>query len=173
MMGLLAAASFAAGILFIVHYPEEVFYFPFTRLWELLAGSYLAWRERRHLQSALGTATDLPIWLREAFSALGLLMLLCCNLLMTSKLRFPGWWALLPDLATMMIISAGPGAWLNRRLLSQRGMVGIGLISYPLYLWHWPILSLLDISEIELTTRNRTIALVLAFFSGLADLSVC
>jgi hypothetical protein len=51
---------------------------------------------------------------------------------------FPGWWALLPTMGTFLVIAAGPEAWLNRRVLASRGLVWVGLISYPLYLWHWP-----------------------------------
>jgi hypothetical protein len=58
---------------------------------------------------------------------------------------FPGWWALLPALGAALVINAGSEAWLNRRLLSHPAMVWIGLISYPIYLWHWPLLSLLRI----------------------------
>ncbi|MFC7553710.1 hypothetical protein ACFQU7_17920 [Pseudoroseomonas wenyumeiae] len=54
---------------------------------------------------------------------------------------FPGWAALLPVAGAVAVIAAGPGAWANRRLLSSRPAVFIGLISYPLYLWHWPLLS--------------------------------
>lgn len=56
-----------------------------------------------------------------------------------------GWWALLPTLGTALLIAAGPSAWLNRVVLSQKTFVGIGLISYPLYLWHWPLRSLADL----------------------------
>jgi hypothetical protein len=62
-------------------------------------------------------------------------------LYVTPAADFPGWWALPPVLGTCLLIFAGPGAWLNRRVLALRGMVFIGLISYPLYLWHWPLLS--------------------------------
>jgi hypothetical protein len=53
---------------------------------------------------------------------------------------FPGWWALLPTLGSALLIGAGPDAWINRHLLSNRWAVLIGLISYQLYLWHWPLL---------------------------------
>ena len=46
-----------------------------------------------------------------------------------------------------MVISAGPDAWLNRHLLGNRILVGIGLISYPLYLWHWALLSFMRVHE--------------------------
>ena len=54
--------------------------------------------------------------------------------------RFPGWWALLPTIGTALLIAAGPSSWLNRSVLSRDTAVLVGLISYPLYLWHWPIL---------------------------------
>jgi hypothetical protein len=60
---------------------------------------------------------------------------------------FPGWWALGPTLGAWLVIAAGPHAWSNRWVLSHPVLVWLGLISYPLYLWHWPIFSLLRIVE--------------------------
>jgi hypothetical protein len=54
---------------------------------------------------------------------------------------FPGWWALLPVLGAAFVIASEPNAPLNRWLLGNRAMVFIGKISFPLYLWHWPLLS--------------------------------
>jgi hypothetical protein len=61
--------------------------------------------------------------------------------LMFRKLSFPGVWALVPTVGTAMVIFAGPSAFPNRFLLSNRALVAVGLVSYPLYLWHWPLLS--------------------------------
>src|SRR5262249_29586295 len=59
---------------------------------------------------------------------------------------------------------AGPQAWLNRCVLGSRPLVGIGLISYPLYLWHWPLLSFLQIAEGGApTTGQKAIAVLAAF----------
>ena len=58
------------------------------------------------------------------------------------------------------MISAGPKAWLNRKILSSRILVGLGLISYPLYLWHWPLLSFERIIEGEEPTIELRIAAV-------------
>jgi len=60
---------------------------------------------------------------------------------------YPGWSALAPTIGAALIIAAGPAAAVNRAWLSMRAMVFLGLISYPLYLWHWPILSFLQITE--------------------------
>jgi hypothetical protein len=56
-------------------------------------------------------------------------------------MRFPGWLALLPAAGAVSLILAGPMATVNRFILSNRVAVFVGLISYPLYLWHWPLIS--------------------------------
>ncbi len=77
---------------------------------------------------------------------------------------YPGWSALAPTIGTALLIAAGPKAWVNRRLLARRVPVFIGLISYPLYLWHWPLLSFLDITELGAPSRAlKVAAIVLAF----------
>ncbi len=119
------------------------FYSPLTRFWELLAGALLAcvvvappafvrpWQRRL---AAWG-------WLPDAAAAAGTLMIAAPFALLHSGRLFPGLWAVLPTGGAFLILAAGPRAWLNRAVLSNRAMVGIGLISYPLYLWHWPLLS--------------------------------
>jgi hypothetical protein len=57
-----------------------------------------------------------------------------------SSTGFPGWSALEPVAGSVLVMAAGPDAWLNKTVLSRKWMVFIGLISYPLYLWHWPVL---------------------------------
>ncbi|MBJ7257869.1 MAG: acyltransferase, partial [Akkermansiaceae bacterium] len=79
-------------------------------------------------------------------------------------LPFPGWFALLPVVGATLLIFAGPDAMINRSLLSSRVMVWIGLISYPLYLWHWPVFSLGRIySGHALTELQTTGAILLSF----------
>lgn len=141
----LAALSFGANVFFIRDYTAEVFYFPVTRFWELLCGALLAWRERGHTQSNLGVEMLQPRWLREILSMAGLVAIMLCCLRFNSNLSFPGWYAAIPVMATMMIIAAGPDTLLNKHVLANPFCVFIGLISYPLYLWHWPILSFLNV----------------------------
>ena len=66
---------------------------------------------------------------------------------------YPGWSALAPTVGAAAVILAGPRAVWNRGWLSSAPVVFIGLISYPLYLWHWPLLSLLQITEQGEVTR--------------------
>ncbi|WP_158554846.1 acyltransferase family protein [Methylovirgula sp. 4M-Z18] len=61
--------------------------------------------------------------------------------LMNPRMTFPGWWAALPVGAAAAIIYAGPYALVNRTILAHRVATAIGVISYPLYLWHWPLIS--------------------------------
>jgi peptidoglycan/LPS O-acetylase OafA/YrhL len=60
-------------------------------------------------------------------------------ILLDTKSAFPGWWAALPVTGAALLLSA-PAAWGCRHVLASRPLVWIGLISYPLYLWHWPLL---------------------------------
>ena len=96
-----------------------------------------------------GHEEEVPKW-REAMSWGGAL-LLAAGMVLLSKQQgaYPGWRALLPVCGTCLLIEGGRGAWVNRKILSHPGLVWIGLISYPLYLFHWPILSFLHIVKGE------------------------
>jgi len=74
-------------------------------------------------------------------SAIGIFLILLLAWVISEKSLFPGWWALMPTLSAVSIIAAGPNAWVNRNVLSNKVFVFIGKISYPLYLWHWPCLA--------------------------------
>jgi peptidoglycan/LPS O-acetylase OafA/YrhL len=150
-----AAASFAVNLGTITGNAVAAFYSPLSRFFELLAGSALAVLALQGRTAGRG---------RDAAAALGLLCIGAALLLIDRDSAFPGWWALLPVAGTCLVIGAGPQAWLNSRLLSGRALVGIGLISYPLYLWHWPLLSFGRIIEREELPAWLRIALVLASF---------
>jgi peptidoglycan/LPS O-acetylase OafA/YrhL len=129
----IALASFAINIYFINTNAVSAFYMPQARFWELMIGGILAYISLH--------CPQLNSQFKNGRSVLGFAFL-AAGLLFSSKYRaFPGWLALLPTVGTYLIISAGSDAWLNRNVLSNRVMVWFGLISYPLYLWHWPLLS--------------------------------
>ena len=110
---------------------ETAFYLPQARVWELAAGGLLAAALRRFPAAMARLSGD---W---ASASGGLLILV--GLLLTPRDRFPGLWPLLPVAGTLLLIATGPRGLLNR-LLAQPVPIQIGLISYPLYLWHWPLL---------------------------------
>jgi peptidoglycan/LPS O-acetylase OafA/YrhL len=149
----IVAGSFAANLALAHTAPVAAFFLPVSRFWELLLGALLAYLQYRlSVTRDDGTATGggAGAWLRSsvirrpipahAVAAIGLLFIAATLLVVNSSKPFPGWWALVPATGTALLI-ATPSSWLNRRLLASRLMVGIGLISYPLYLWHWVMLT--------------------------------
>jgi len=171
---LLAFISFGLNIIGIRHDLPATFYAPQTRFWELMIGAMLAyvtlygaperlWPPR--LNTLFHTASA-----RTVLSCAGLVLLLSGLLLLTQTSRFPGFYALLPTLGAACLIAAGPEAHPNRFLLSNKLLVWIGLISFPLYLWHWPLLSFARLIESDVPSRTIRIGVVIASI-GLADLT--
>jgi peptidoglycan/LPS O-acetylase OafA/YrhL len=132
-------ASLAYSVAVVRHDVVGDFYSPLTRFWELALGAGLAYLVAH--QPATSKAS------RSFVSLLGLSLILIAAFVMEKDYLFPGAWALLPTLGAAFLIYAGMDAWLNRHVLSLRWLVWIGLISYPLYLWHWPLLSFARIME--------------------------
>ena len=153
-----AVASFALNAYVVTQDTVADFYSPLTRSWELLAGGLLAYAMLFHAAALEGPLRRG----REVLSLLGLAAIVLGLVLTRSSSPFPGWWALLPVLGTTAIVAAGPLAWFNRHVLGSRPFVWIGLISFPLYLWHWPILSFLRIIGNENPSRTDRLAAVLA-----------
>ncbi len=143
--------------------PTAAFYSPATRIWELLAGVLLAYISTQLIAGNAGstgsastcnTSGTAKPWqfsncARQVASALGVLLLALAFFKIDKGRPFPGTWAMLPVLGTFLLIFAGPAAWFNRLVLSNRLLVWVGLISFPLYLWHWPILSFMRVVESE------------------------
>lgn len=174
---LIASASFYLNLKGIRKDPVATFYSPQTRFWELLCGGVLAWMTLYKGKASAAFETKLDGWLtvavyrdgREAdgttlanllaFGGCFLLLYGCYGI--TKAVSFPGKWAVLPVVGTAMIIAAGPKAWLNRAVLSHRVLVWFGLISFPFYLWHWPLLSFARIIEHGVPGRSIRIAAVI------------
>ncbi|MEP5152407.1 acyltransferase family protein [Planktotalea sp.] len=110
--------------------PAAFYLFPF-RAWELLAGVLLAIESQRRTLPQNG-----------ALSWVGLILILVSIALIPASAQFPGWHAIGPVLGTVMLIANGQHDNPVNRALSQKWPVAIGLISYSLYLWHWPVLTL-------------------------------
>lgn len=140
--GVLGLASFLVNVGGIAHFANATFYSPASRSWELLLGAGLACLHARPASLARlpRLSPNLLAWTGVALLGTGLALI-------TRAHAFPGWLALLPALGALLLIGAGPQAWFNRVVLSSRPLVWIGLISYPLYLWHWPLLSFAQIVE--------------------------
>ena len=167
-VGLLA--SFAANIAMAASDPGAAFFSPMTRIWEILIGSMLAavQRERAHVcgsgsQSSMHTARPTSHRLaRDGLSVIGASLIGVAAVEFDSSLIFPGWYALLPTCGTALLIAAGERAAINRLVLANRWIGALGLISYPLYLWHWPLLSLGAILQPDARPMTVNIVAVVA-----------
>lgn len=157
--------------------PVAAFYLPQSRFWELLAGSILAYLSlhkkvllpnlRERVERWLGRvfrrspAESNGSMIRNAQSLIGTFFIALGFVLITKDRHFPAPWALLPVLGAVLLIAAGPHAWVNRVLLSNRLVVWVGLISYPLYLWHWPLLAFTRIISGEIPPWPVRLAAIL------------
>ncbi|WOE81727.1 acyltransferase family protein [Pseudomonas protegens] len=143
----LTALSFTMNIVLIKNDAISVFYSPHTRFWELLAGALLAHISINRPEFLDRFRSGDSPAIRNLLSITGITLLAYAFFNVTKENSFPGWWAALPVIGSVMLIAAGPFALLNRYFLANRVMVKVGLISFPLYLWHWPILAYLRVIE--------------------------
>jgi len=132
MLFALLVVSFGLNIWAIERKPDAAFFLLPMRAWELLCGAMLA--------IAPAPSRVLPSRIYNLVGLLGLAAVLSAMTCFDKFTRFPGWAALLPVLGTTALIwaNASASSWVGR-LLSIRPLVWIGLISYSLYLWHWPV----------------------------------
>lgn len=158
----LFAISFTLNISMLKGDPVTIFYSPHTRFWEIIAGAILAYFTIfKNLQPRFYAANILSM-IGVALVAYGILTI-------SKENAFPGWFALIPVAAAVLLIAAGPGAIINKYVLASRPMVWVGLISFPLYLWHWPLLSFNRIVEGGTpTVEFRLVAVVAAFILAAA-----
>lgn len=132
LLALAALASFAACVALQGWQPAAMFYLSPFRAWELSLGALLAIEAVPPIASRR---------LREAVAATALAVLLGSLWWTEAGLDFPGWQAAFPVVATAALIFTGGGApTVVHRLLAARPLVLVGLISYSLYLWHWPVI---------------------------------
>ena len=146
LMGVLVLASFAYSVHATGINASAAFFSPLSRFWEIgagcLAGFVMSHAPARAVWSGFVQASPKLI---AAGNALAAAALVWSCVWVTDKMPFPGWTALPAILATVfLILSFESQSWVHK-LLALKPMVAVGLISYPLYLWHWPILSFLHI----------------------------
>lgn len=151
------------------HQQTTSFYLPWCRFWELSLGAILAYIINYHsnflkkIQTTFiynktifliskillrdNSERNQKILFANLISFIGLVSILIGISLINNDTNFPGTRALVPVLGALMIIGAGNNALINKKILSNPIIVYVGLISYPLYLWHWPFLSFAFICE--------------------------
>ena len=154
----IAGVSFLFNLAMWPSHPNVAFFSPMTRMWELLAGAALT------QLSGLSTHRIR----REFMSVAGMALICWAMIRLKGTTPTPGPWTLLPVLGTALVIAAGSEAWLNRRVLSFRPLVGVGLISYPLYLWHWVLLVFFQL----IMGTNRPLTSSTSVFANVALLTL-
>lgn len=157
---IIGLSSFGLNLIYSDTNQTFAFFSPLTRFWELLLGGVLAY----------STLKIKPNLHHKNLSLVGIGLIAIGAITITSVSTFPGWLALLPTFGAFFIIAASEQELVNRYLLSNKVMVYLGLISYPLYLWHWVLLSFIRITESgEVTQEIRlgavTLALLLAILT--------
>jgi peptidoglycan/LPS O-acetylase OafA/YrhL len=164
VMGLLFVLSLASAIRGELHFPTMAFYILPTRGWELLAGVMVAyWLKYRAAPTSNGL-------LQEAASLAGLAMIAFAVVVFDDSYPSPGPWILFPVAGAVLIIAFAVEGTLAHRLLASRVMVGIGMISYSLYLWHQPLFALARVHAVD-PLRPQVYALLIAATFVLAYLT--
>jgi peptidoglycan/LPS O-acetylase OafA/YrhL len=163
--------SFSINLAWINHANIRAFYFPISRFWELGLGGLLAYitfntMKHNNLRVFRISKNLIAVNLLSIFALSSLVM---CIFFFSERLSYPGWAALMPTGCTTILLFTD-NSWINRNILSFRLMTFIGLISYPLYLWHWELFSFARIVysgtiSSELTTFLIVLSFLLAWLT--------
>ncbi len=129
VLAVIALASFVASVYWVETDQPVAFFMLHTRAWELAAGAALVFA-KPIASRALG----------EGMGWVGLALIFYAAVQLTAETAFPGWNALYPCVGAALLVWPKSATTSAHRLLSLRPAVFIGLISYSLYLWHWPVL---------------------------------
>ena len=157
-LSLFSITSFVINYIAVKHgHVSRAFFMPWTRFWELSLGSVLSYvefnyakqiikvKENKPYKTLLASIARIfnvnPKITKNLIAVVGTLLIILGLSLIDNNGVYPGEKALVPVLGALFIIAAGKDTFINRNLLSNKVMVFLGLISYPLYLCHWPLLS--------------------------------
>ncbi|MCJ8319087.1 MAG: acyltransferase [Colwellia sp.] len=145
-----------AQFLAVNSFADANFYLIFSRAWELFAGALIALTS---IQS-----TTLKKWQQEWLGIIGLILIFYSIFFFDEHTLFPSFYALVPIVGTVLIISFSTSQTLVGKFLSHRAFVSIGLISYSLYLWHQPLFAFLRLKSVgEPSVELFVLAIILSF----------
>lgn len=160
--------SFVLNVALAHRHPALDFFSPITRFWELAIGALLADPKlnfasiRTQLAQFFSKTPAKRVHDIQSFiPVLGFLLIAIGLFVISPSFLYPFTWALLPTLGAALIIASPAHAWFNRTILANYVLVWFGLISYPLYLWHWPLLSFATILEADRPAPALRFALVI------------
>ena len=129
------------------------FFHTFSRAWELLIGCGLAYAELNYQREAKSQLDNL-------FSIIGLCIIILSIVLFSKTSPHPGLITLLPTLGVALVIRYSNGDTIVRRILSNKSLVGIGLISYSIYLLHFPAFAFLRLEIFNPNNIQKTLTIL-------------
>jgi len=137
------------------NYPSISFYFLHTRMWELLAGSILAYFEIKKGHRSQNKILNLIM------PSIGLFLIIFTIVFFKLYFPHPSLHSLPAIIGVCLIIRFSNSNEIVTRLLSTKLFVGIGLISYSLYLWHYPVFAFVRINELTEDSLSKNLLLVI------------
>lgn len=153
LVWLIVIVSYVSCILLYTRHPDATFYLLHTRAWELGAGALAAfWEHRRKFQA------------NNLLSGLGLLLILASMLLFTASTPHPSYGTAAPVIGTLLVLLYARTGSVVASLLGLRPLVGIGLISYSLYLWHQPLFTFARVLSFDEPGKMLFVLLLAACF---------
>lgn len=158
----LALLSLALSQWMATRAPVPAFYLFPTRAWELLLGAIVAFYAQR--QPAGGGWPVLPPPARDALSLAGLAAIAIAVATFRNDMPHPGLYTLLPTLGTALVIAFCSTDTLTGKLLANRLLVGIGLISYSAYLWSNPLFAFARVGSVDEPTLGIYWVCIVATF---------
>ncbi|KPH10002.1 acyltransferase [Rhizobium acidisoli] len=145
---LMATLSFVFCVLTVRYDQQQAFYSPFTRAWELLAGTLLAYYEVRR-----GRARPRPL-----LAAAGLVLVVGSLILFRKDTVHPGLLTVIPVIGTCLVLAFASHKDVAGRLLASRPAALTGIVSYSLYLWHYPVFAFARLTSLDFNNGDKVLA---------------
>jgi peptidoglycan/LPS O-acetylase OafA/YrhL len=164
---ILSVLSLGINFVYLAQETDRVFYLLHYRFWELAAGGILAYMQLYQTGSYHDNVKNNKNLFFSLLAALGLLLILLSLTLggHTKENSLIASW-LISVVGAWLLIFSGPKNWISKYILSTRIIVFVGLVSYPFYLWHWPLLSFFRLAQVDqsISSATKIVAIVLGFF---------
>ncbi len=162
LLCLTGLASLAFNLVAVADAAGAAFYLLAGRWWEMAAGAGLMIVLNAATRAASAKPSGALVWAAIG-PQLGWLAIACFTVAVlraADSPHFPGTWALWPVAGTLCLLAAGPQAWVSRHVLAQPVLRFYGRVSYPLYLWHWPVLCFPLLLGVPLSVDVRILILI-------------